>query len=446
VIDRWNELVQITRRAVKKIVSRKTVSIFYGYNYCETENDAWVKELRFVSERLRDQALVGDVCLCDNELDIIEAKINRFTYECKTGEKDFTKESNPNATEWLLQNPLCVAYEYAVDYLEALCKRIKLDFKVIEQRCQDIGIDVKITDKGVCEAIDMALKIEEHTCPTDVDLKIDLHQCVVDLQVILAETNCEVDLQTLIQLKNCDVSVDTIISALNCGATVSTLLTEVDCGTGTPVDAEAQDISLPDSVTITVVGATTKCYYTDFIFGISEEIGENVMVTWDFGANSSPSSQEGVGPHTVQYTLAGTKTVTVTLSNGVTEVTDTQVVVVSTCTGNVTGSVRTPEGVGIGSVNVRIYADANKDGVADSGTHISSVFTTSGGLYSMGNLTPGSYVVQVIVPGAYTIVSAKDDTADGDLGTDTSLTDTIIPVTVSPSEIDAGNNFILQAI
>jgi hypothetical protein len=445
VTDRLNELVQITRRAVKKIVSRKTVSTFYGYNYCETENDAWVKELRFVSEKLRDQALVDDVCLCDNELDIIEAKINRFTYECKTGEKDFTKESNPNSTEWLLQNPLCVAYEYAADYLEALCKRIKLDFKVIEQRCQDIGIDVKITDKGVCEAIDMALKIEEQVCPTDVDLKIDLHQCVVDLQVILAETNCEVDLQTLIQLKNCDVSVDTIISALNCGATVSTLLTEVDCGTGTPVDAEAQDISLPDSVTITV-NDSTQCYYTDFIFGISEEIGENVMATWDFGANSSPSTQEGVGPHTVQYTLAGTKTVTVTLSNGVAEITDTQDVVVSTCVGNITGSVKTPEGAGIGFVNVRLFADDNKDGIADNATPIRSVFTTSGGLWSHVGLTPGNYVIVVTVPVTHTIVSAKDDTADGDLGTDTSLTDTIIPVTLSPSEIDAGNNFILQAI
>lgn len=445
MIDRWNELVQITRRGVKKIVSRKTVSTFYGYNYCETENDKWVKEYRFISELIRDQALEDDVCLCDAELDRIEAGINRVTYECKTGDKDFTKESNPDSTEWLLNNPLCVAYEYAADYLEALCKRIKLDFKVIEQRCQDIGIDIKITDKGVCEAIDISLQIEEHKCPSDVLLNIDLHQCVVDLQVILAETNCEVDLQTYIQLKNCDVSVDTIISTLNCGASVSTLLTEVDCGTGTPVDAEAQDISLPESVTITVNDAT-QCYYTDFIFGISEEIGDNVMVTWDFGANSSPSSQEGVGPHTVQYTLAGTKTVTVTLSNGVDEVTDTQEVVVSTCVGNITGSVKTPEGVGIGSVNVRLFADDNKDGIADNATPVRSVFTTSGGLWSHVGLTPGNYVIQVIVPGGYTIVSAKDDTADGDLGTDISLTDTIIPVTLSPSEIDAGNNFILQAV
>lgn len=63
----------------------------------------------------------------------------------------------------------------------------------------------------------------------------------------------------------------------------------------------------------------------------------------------------------------------------------------------------------------------------------------------MASLTPGSYVIVVTQPTGYTIVSAGDSIPDVDLGTDVSSTDLIIPVTITPSKLDQGNEFIFSS-
>ncbi len=109
---------------------------------------------------------------------------------------------------------------------------------------------------------------------------------------------------------------------------------------------------------------------------------------------------------------------------------------------NITGSLVDTFGVGIAGANVRLYNDVNTDGVADDATIVRSVFTNSGGSFAMASLTPGSYVIVVTNPANYTIVSGIDTSNDSDLVSNTPTTDLIIPVTLTPNEIDSNNEFV----
>lgn len=393
ILDRLNELVQITRRGVKKIVDKEVTSLYLGYNYCTTDNDEWVKEYRHIAELLRDQALTGEVCLCDSEIDIIEAGINRVTYECKKGDKDFTKEENPNATEWLLQNPTCVAYEYAVDYLEALCKRISIDFKVVERKCSDVGIEIKITDHVVCDAIDIALQVEAQTCDIDLNVNVDLHQCIADVKTILTTTNCDIDLRTYVEKISCGATLQTVLEELNCQANIG-----VDVG-------DAVNCPLSPSPSVSPSASTSPSASLSPSASESPSPSASVSLSPSPSSSISPSPSEGT-PH-----------------------------------GNITGTVKDTFGNGIGGANIRLYADANEDGIADDAVILESVFSTGAGSWSIVDVI-GSFVITAPTIANYTIVSGIDITDDSDNVVDSDTTDAVIPVTVESGEIDSGNNFI----
>lgn len=192
------------------------------------------------------------------------------------------------------------------------------------------------------------------------------------------------------------------------------------------------------------VSDSTICYYTDVtleaILDPEEPVG--TVFEWDFGLNAVPATASGAGPHTIQYTSSGTKVVTVTATYDSLITVQTTNIVVSSCPGNITGSVKDEWGNGIAGVNVRLYADANQDGVADDAVVIRSVFTTSTGSWAMVNLTPGHYVIDCGLVNNYTLVSGIDISEDGDAVANVVTTDDIIPATVNPGEIDAGNNFV----
>lgn len=159
-----------------------------------------------------------------------------------------------------------------------------------------------------------------------------------------------------------------------------------------------------------------------------------------------PATASGAGPHVIQYTSSGTKTVTVTATYQGSETIETTDITVSSCPSNVTGSVKDLYGNGLQGANVRLYKDVDLDGIADDAVAIRSVFTTVSGGYSMVGMTPGSYVVTVPVYAGYTISSASDINApDGDLGIDLSPTDNVIPTTLGTTMIDSGYNFIFAA-
>ncbi|MBN2892510.1 MAG: C10 family peptidase [Bacteroidales bacterium] len=59
---------------------------------------------------------------------------------------------------------------------------------------------------------------------------------------------------------------------------------------------------------------TLACVNSDFVY-TSASTGEIDNYAWDFGADATPAIATGAGPHTVQYTTPGYKTVALTVSN-----------------------------------------------------------------------------------------------------------------------------------
>lgn len=165
------------------------------------------------------------------------------------------------------------------------------------------------------------------------------------------------------------------------------------------------------------------------LFGIGNlEVGPFTMVTRDLD-------------HTVQWTTAGVKTITVTGDDGNGPIERTLQVTVSICPGNITGSLVDTFGVAIPGANVRLYNDVNLDGVADDATIVRSVFTNASGAFAMASLAPGSYVIVVTNPANFTIVSGIDTSDDSDIVSNIPTTDLILPVTLTPGEIDFDNTF-----
>jgi hypothetical protein len=169
---------------------------------------------------------------------------------------------------------------------------------------------------------------------------------------------------------------------------------------------------------------------------------------WNFGAGASIPTSNEYGPHTVEYFTSGSKTVKliVTSNEEGASCVDSSTVTftVNTCPGNITGKVVKTDGSPISGVNIRLFADTNLDGVADNGTPIRSVFTTTLGIWSMASLTPGYYVAIQVQPTGYVSVADIDSTSnhpDIDSVANINTNDNIIPVTVEASELDADNVF-----
>lgn len=382
----WQDYVQITRKGVSEL-AKKVSNTVWGYGFCKTDNDFLLIELRKAAELLRDQELEGNICLCSDEADNIKALIHKVLGpECGVSVKDFTKESNPDADRWLLQNPYCLSYEYTYQYLRTLCSRVGIDFKIVEKKCASVGIDLKITDKVVCDAIDLALDIQEHLCDFDVALDIDIQQCIVDLETIVSKTGCDIDLKTYVEKISCGATVETILSELDCSA-------EVDVEIGDAVNCPASSSVSPSSSSSPSVSPSSS---------LSLSLSPSASVS------SSPSPS-------------------------------------AVLNGNITGTVKDEFGNALSGVNLKLYADADLDGVADNATVIRNVFTTGSGTWSMVNLTPGSYVVVAQAFANYTIVSGIDITNDGDSVANIPTSDNIIPVTIGSGEIDSGNNFVYTA-
>lgn len=226
LIDRLNELVQICRRGLLQQAKLKAKES-WGYGHCETDNDKLLRELYPTIVSLRNQALSGDLCITNKELDIIESHIHRVLGpECKIGSKDFYK--GDVSPEWVLSNPDCVSYETWSDYLQAQCKKIGINFKAVVKKCASVDVNVKVVESAICDIILLPITVEEKVCKIDIDLKVDLQKCEVDFKTIVEPLKCDIDLKTYVHLLNCGISIDTIVRQLNCGATVDTILRSVD--------------------------------------------------------------------------------------------------------------------------------------------------------------------------------------------------------------------------
>ncbi|MBK9981418.1 MAG: hypothetical protein IPP15_03160 [Saprospiraceae bacterium] len=192
--------------------------------------------------------------------------------------------------------------------------------------------------------------------------------------------------------------------------------------------------------------ASGTCYFATRTFQPVQPQISGATYTWTFGAGAVPSSAVGYGPHDVYYTSTGTKTVKLVImpNEPGAQCSDSSSVMftITSCPSNITGSVKTAEGTGIGGVTVRLYTDNNYDGMPDDTIWVISKNTVSGtGNYSMTLVTPGNYVLVEIQPSGYVSFNDRDITPDGDIVPNIDSLDNIIPVTVHPSLTDGGNNF-----
>ena len=192
------------------------------------------------------------------------------------------------------------------------------------------------------------------------------------------------------------------------------------------------------------------CYYTNKTFQPVAPIIPGATYNWTFGAGAIPATATGYGPHNVSYTTAGTKTAKLVLhpNEAGAQCPDSSTVTftVLSCPASVLGYVLNNTLGPISGVTVKLYVDANNDGVKDTTVAIRTVTTSNVvpfvGLYVMVSLTPGGYVIEETQPSGWLNYDDYDASNDGDLVANVSGLDNKIPVTLLASEVDSMNNFI----
>jgi hypothetical protein len=189
-----------------------------------------------------------------------------------------------------------------------------------------------------------------------------------------------------------------------------------------------------------------SCYYIDRLFRPESPEIPGATYAWNFGPTAVPTSAIGYGPHIVYYTVPGVKNVELVIhpnADGA-QCADSSTVTftIYNCPGQIVGDVKSDLGNPIASVNVRLFSDADTNGIADNSTALRSVFTTSLGVYAMASLTPGHYVLVQTQPAGWLSLDDLDSSDDGDVVTNVDSLDNIIPVTIVPREEDEDNKFV----
>jgi len=172
---------------------------------------------------------------------------------------------------------------------------------------------------------------------------------------------------------------------------------------------------------------------------------------WNFGYHASVPPTFGYGPFNVKYDTIGVKTVQLIVfandpgaSCGDTSTISFNVI---TCLGAVTGKVLDTLNAGVNSVNIKLFPDANLDGLPDLNAPFAKQgISNSNGIYSLPNVVPGHYVIVETQPPKYISKSDMDITNDMDTLMNINTNDNIIPTTVEAGEFDADNIFIEKKV
>ncbi|HJW28834.1 MAG TPA: SdrD B-like domain-containing protein, partial [Saprospiraceae bacterium] len=293
--------------------------------------------------------------------------------------------------------------------------------------------------------------------------------CPATLPVLPFDTICSGQ-SVLLQIS--DLNLGTLTYAWNFGSgaspalgnglgpyTITYILTTQNNTTGASVMLTISKSGCPDLVgEITRIhvnaipnasintGTQPVCYYTNKIFQPVAPLIPGATYQWSFGSGAVPLTATGYGPHTVYYTTSGTKTAKLVIypNEPGAECPDSSTIsfTILNCPAQVLGAVKSDEGVGISNVALRLYADANTDGIADNSNVVKIAFTNQFGMYAIASVVPGNYVVVETQPSGWNTVDDYDTTDDGDIAPNISGLDNLIPVTLPPNEIDSLNVYI----
>lgn len=190
----------------------------------------------------------------------------------------------------------------------------------------------------------------------------------------------------------------------------------------------------------------SPCFFTDQVFQPVAPLIPGAAYQWSFGANASPATATGYGPHTVQYAVNGSKTVKLVIYPNApgAQCPDSAMLsfTITSCPGQIFGHVKSVSGTPIANVTLKLYADANTDGVADDGIAIKTSFTNVSGGYAMANVTPGHYVLLQTQPAGWVSFDDGDNVDTGDAVPNIDSLDNLIPVSLIILESDSLNDFI----
>ena len=89
---------------------------------------------------------------------------------------------------------------------------------------------------------------------------------------------------------------------------------------------------------------------------------------------------------------------------------------------------------GIFGATVNLYKDDNNDNVAD-GAALTTITTTTTGVYNFGNLYPGNYIVGVNIPSGYAVVTTNGGDPDNNIDNDNNGTNTSVVGEVRSSTV-----------
>lgn len=190
------------------------------------------------------------------------------------------------------------------------------------------------------------------------------------------------------------------------------------------------------------------CIFDPRTISSGEPLQSNFAYAWDFGDGAIPLASNAFGPHTIEYSTSGLKSVQLIIETNEAGATcidcSTTEFFTGICPGVASGSVNLVSGTGIPGVQILLFKDENRDSIPDSSTPTNTAFTSASGNYTFVNLSPGYYIIQETTPSELTYVNVSDDdiTPDQDSITNFDPADDLIPVTIESSEFDNGNNFI----
>ncbi len=230
----------------------------------------------------------------------------------------------------------------------------------------------------------------------------------------------------------------------NPGAIVDLTISKPGCPDTT---AQVSLITVNPLADATINGsAAPGCYYTNRVFQPMQAQIPGATYLWNFGYHAVPATASGYGPHTIYYDTAGLKTVTLEVYPNAPGAscpdTSSLTFQINACPSQITGFVHDNSGNPITGVNVRLYADGDFNGLPDNNTVIRNVFTNTVGSFSMASLTPGNYVASQVQPQGWYSMDDGDMTEDNDIVINPDTLDNLIPVTLTPSELDAANFYI----